>query len=69
MVVELLTTDALDQYEAKEEAIGSRPSAPSAPGDAVDDRPALASTYEMDYLARHQPAGDGPEGPARRVAA
>ena len=42
-----------------------------APGDAVDDRPALARAPLRDGLPPrgHQPAGDGPEGPARRVAA
>ena len=41
------------------------------PGHAADHRPALARAPRGDGLPQggHQPAGDGPEGPARRVAA
>ena len=42
-----------------------------APGDAAHHRPALAGAPRGDGLPpeRHQPAGDGAEGSARRVAA
>ena len=42
-----------------------------APGDAAHHRPALARAPRGDGLPQggHQPAGDGPEGPAHRVAA
>ena len=72
MLVELFTDDAVEQYEAKEATIGAD-NAPRdrAPRDALDDRPALARAPLRDGLpARgHQPPRDGPEGPARRVAA
>ena len=42
-----------------------------APGDVADHRPALARAPRGDGLPQggHQPPGDGPEGPADRVAA
>ena len=59
-------------YEQREAELGADDDARGrAPGDAADHRPALARAPLRDGLPAggHQPAGHGPEGPARRVAA
>ncbi len=59
-------------YEAREAELGRRDDARDrAPGHVADHRPALARAPLRDGLPAggHQPAGHGPEGPARRVAA
>ena len=69
---ELLMGEATGYYEQREEELGAETHARGrAPGDAADHRPALARAPLRDGLPAggHQPAGHGPEGPARRVAA
>ena len=71
-VFELLNGDAVEQYEAKEDA-DRRGAAPRdrAARDALGDRPALARAPLRDGLPPrgHQPPRDGPARSARRVAA
>ena len=69
---DLVMAEATAHYEQREERARRRRDARGrAPGDAAHHRPALARAPRGDGLppGGHQPAGDGPEGPARRVAA
>ena len=69
---ELLVDDAIDALrEARERARRRRDAPGRAPGDAPDHRHEVARAPLRDGLPAggHQPAGDGPEGPAHRVAA
>ena len=69
---ELVMAEATAHYERREEELDARADARGrAPGDAAHHRPALARAPLRDGLPAggHQPAGHGPEGPARRVAA
>ena len=69
---DLVMADATAHYEQREDELGADGDARGrAPGDAAHHRPALARAPRGDGLPQggHQPAGDGPEGPAHRVAA
>ena len=69
---DLVMAEATAYYERREAELGpERDARGRAPGDAAHHRPALARAPLRDGLPAggHQPAGHGPEGPARRVAA